>query len=117
MLASGGVEADSEAEYVLERLRDIVARFEADVDVLRLDVGFETSAESAVVQAVMGLDGLSQTIAFGTEAPWLARMGAEAVVVGPGSMLTAHSPREGVPLVELDRCVQVLQAAIERLCG
>jgi acetylornithine deacetylase len=104
-------------ELVLERLRETVAALEADVDVLRMDVGFETSAESAVLKAVVGADGDSQTIAFGTEAPWLAKMGAEAVVMGPGSMLTAHSPRECVPKEELDRCVQMLQAAIEQLCG
>jgi acetylornithine deacetylase len=44
-------------------------------------------------------------------------MGAEVVVIGPGSMLTAHSPRECVPVIELNECVNMLLAAVTRLCG
>ncbi len=114
-------------EVVLERLRRIIDRMkveesqegtEIQVEVLRMDEGFETGADSAVIQAVMReSDSAIKTIAFGTEAPWLARMGAEAVVIGPGSMLTAHSPRECVPIAELDECVTMLRRAIEELCG
>jgi acetylornithine deacetylase len=112
---------------VLERLRGIVDRLVAEeswegldvqIEVLRKDDGFETEVESAVVRAVLAESSSQvQTIAFGTEAPWLARMGAEAVVVGPGSMLTAHSPRECVPITELDGCVVMLRRAIVELCG
>ncbi len=106
-------------QLVADRLRQIIERIgcDAEVSVLRMEVGFESSVESAVVQAMLGSDRLSRTIAFGTEAPWLARMGAEVVVFGPGSMLTAHSPRECVPTEELERCVQRLQTAIDILCG
>lgn len=114
------------SELVLDRLLAIVERFgagasdglEIEVEALRMEQGFETSAESAVVRAVKdGADAPVQTIAFGTEAPWMAKMGAEAVVIGPGSMLTAHSSRECVPSAELDGCVEMLRGAIERLCG
>ena len=82
-----------------------------------MDPGFETPNESPVIQSLLGDSRTSvQTIAFGTEAPWLTRMGAEAVVIGPGSMLTAHSSRECVPIKELDDCVHMLLTAIERLC-
>jgi len=114
-------------EVVLERLREIIDRMKAkesregieiQVEVLRMDEGFETGVDSAVIRSVMrGSDSEIQTIAFGTEAPWLARMGAEAVVVGPGSMLTAHSPRECVPIAELDECVTMLRRVIGELCG
>jgi acetylornithine deacetylase len=110
-------------EFVFDRLQTIAGRLTtADIaitiDVQRMDTGFETSAESPVIQAVRsGPDGPIQTIAFGTEAPWMARMGADAVVIGPGSMLTAHSPRECVPIAELDVCVELLCAAIQRLCA
>jgi acetylornithine deacetylase len=112
-----------EPRLVAERLRKIIERFEADgitaeLDVRRMDSGFETPPDSPVIRAVsMQTGSRAQTIAFGTEAPWMARMGAEAVVIGPGSMLTAHSPRECVPQKELDDCVQLLLTAIENLCG
>ncbi len=113
-------------ELVVERLREMVERvgsaagdgIEIEIEVLRMERGFETSVESAVVRAVRGdADAPVQTIAFGTEAPWMAKMGAQAVVIGPGSMLTAHSPRECVPSAELDGCVEMLRGAIERICG
>lgn len=110
-------------DLVLDCLRKIIGRlsaneFEAEVEVLRMDSGFETSAESTVIQSVRRQPGTPiETIAFATEAPWLARMGAEVVVIGPGSMLTAHSPRECVPTAELDSCVHLLRTAIEQLCG
>jgi len=113
-------------ELVLERLREIILRFEEDsqngpqiqVEILRMEGGFETRVDSPVIQAVLKETGSKiQTIAFGTEAPWLVRMGAEAVVIGPGSMLTAHSPRECVPVAELEECVTILRRAIQALCG
>jgi acetylornithine deacetylase len=109
--------------HVLDRLQKIVDQIsvegiETDIEVLRMDSGFETNAEGAVIQSVrIRPDTAINTIAFGTEAPWLARMGAEVVVIGPGSMLTAHSPREYVPTAELDECVNILRTAIEDLCG
>jgi acetylornithine deacetylase len=116
---------DQEPSFVLNRVRDIIddlaaedGRFSASIEVLRMEEGFETSNASAVVRAVLGRPNADvQNISFGTEAPWMAKMGAEAVVIGPGSMLTAHSPRECVPIVELDECVERLLAAITRLCG
>jgi acetylornithine deacetylase/succinyl-diaminopimelate desuccinylase-like protein len=45
------------------------------------------------------------------------RLGAEAVVFGPGSMLSAHSPREHVPEAELHRCVEILKDVVGELCG
>jgi acetylornithine deacetylase len=111
--------------FVLDRVRNIIDEltmedglFSASVEVLRMEEGFETSNASAVVQAVLQRSNAEvRNISFGTEAPWMTKMGAEAVVIGPGSMLTAHSPRECVPIVELDECVERLLAAITRLCG
>jgi acetylornithine deacetylase len=114
-------------EVVIEGLRAIIDRISAEeslegieiqVEVLRMDEGFETGVESAVIRSVTrGSNSEINTIAFGTEAPWLARMGAESVVIGPGSMLTAHSPRECVPIAELDDCVTMLRRAVGELCG
>lgn len=111
-------------ELVLDRLHALIGKLndegedQAVVEVLRMEEGFETGVDSAILRAVqVNPDSPVQTIAFGTEAPWLAQMGAEAVVIGPGSMLTAHSPRECVPIAELDGCVRLLRTAIQRICG
>jgi acetylornithine deacetylase len=113
------------SSFVLDRVRSIIhdlamedSRFAANIEVLRMEEGFETSAESAVVQAVLAQSNTEiRNISFGTEAPWMTKMGAEAVVIGPGSMLTAHSPRECVPMAELDECSNRLLSAIMQMCG
>lgn len=112
-----------DTELVARRLQELAEQFSGDgvfveVNVTRVDAGFETRTDSLVIEAVLaGREIAASSVAFGTEAPWLTRMGAEAVVIGPGSMLTAHSPRECVPKKELDECVRLLHASIERLCN
>jgi acetylornithine deacetylase len=112
--------------FVAEHLQQIARRVERDlgpdiridVTVQRMDAGFSTPPESPVIAAVQAESKIeAQTISFGTEAPWFALMGAEAVVIGPGSMQTAHSPRECVPIAELEACTHLLQSAIQHLCS
>jgi acetylornithine deacetylase len=56
------------------------------------------------------------TISFGTEAPQMRELGAEAVVFGPGDIRVAHRTGEFVPIEELRECTHVLARAIERFC-
>lgn len=102
----------------LQEIADASSRdgIRVEVEIQRNDVGFETPLESALLAALHRPEQQVITVAFGTEAPWLARMGAQAVVLGAGSMLTAHSSRECVPVQELDGCVEMLHAAILTLC-
>ena len=84
----------------------------AEVQLLRLDPGFETPAGSDWVRQWEQWTGASSgTVSFGTEAPHAARLGAETVVLGPGDMVHAHRPGEFVPTQELERCVGLLHAA------
>jgi acetylornithine deacetylase len=112
------------AEYVVEligaaiedeRQRD--QDFDCEIDVTRLDAGMETSKDSVLVKLLEEATGKqSGTISFGTEAPQMAEMGAEAVVFGPGNIRVAHRTGEFVPLAELHACVRVLSRAIEHFC-
>jgi acetylornithine deacetylase len=103
-----------EAAHLRERDED----FDCEVVVSRLDVGAETSADAPLVMALEELTGLrSGTISFGTEAPQLAELGADAVVFGPGDIRVAHRTGEFVPASELRDCARILRRAIERFCG
>jgi len=91
--------------------------FRCELNVLRMQEGFSTAEDSLLVRALQSAsENFPGSAAFGTEAPWVGRMGAEAVVFGPGSMLSAHSPREFVPRAELVRCVDILKTVIYDLC-
>jgi acetylornithine deacetylase len=101
----------------VERLRAAELDFECRIEILRLDEAMETRAASPLVVELETLSGREAgAVAFGTEAPQLTEMGAEAVVFGPGSIRTAHRTGEFVPVAELNGCVQILARAIEKFC-
>ena len=112
------------ADHVLNLVRNAVAdlrkadpEFACEIDAERADDSFETTADSDLVQFLENeSEKPSASVAFGTEAPSLIALGAEAVVFGPGDIRVAHRTGEFVPLDELNRCVTILQQAIDRFC-
>ncbi|MDQ1592091.1 MAG: acetylornithine deacetylase [Pyrinomonadaceae bacterium] len=101
----------------VEKLRAVEPDFDCHIEVLRLDEASETDADSPLVRELESLTGKEAgTVAFGTEAPQLTEMGAQAVVFGPGSIRTAHRTGEFVPVAELEACVEILARAIGKFC-
>lgn len=93
------------------------ALFACEIDAGRADDSFETPANSVLVDFLQhASEKPSGTVAFGTEAPSMIALGAEAVVFGPGDIRVAHRTGEFVPLDELNECVRILKTAIERFC-
>jgi len=91
--------------------------FTCEIDAGRADDSFETPAKSHLVEFLENASGQSSgTVAFGTEAPSMMALGAEAVVFGPGNIRVAHRTGEFVPVDELEQCVSILRQAIERFC-
>lgn len=91
--------------------------FDCEINVLRIDEGMETPGDSKLVRVLEEATGQrAGTISFGTEAPEMQRLGAEAVVLGPGDIRVAHRTGEFVPIAELRQCVQILARAIEYFC-
>jgi acetylornithine deacetylase len=90
---------------------------QATFEPVRIDPGFETNPQSKLVGELERLSGnTAVAVAFGTEAPYLKKLGAETVVFGPGDMKTAHSVEENVAIDELERCVHVLKELVKRIC-
>ena len=88
-----------------------------EIEAARADESFETRAGSPLVKFLEETSGKSSgTVAFGTEAPSMISLGAEAVVFGPGDIRVAHRTGEFVPREQLNRAVTILGKAIERFC-
>ncbi|MBA3766198.1 MAG: acetylornithine deacetylase [Acidobacteria bacterium] len=112
------------AERVLDLLRAAVedekrhdAGFDCRITPVRLDGGMETPADSVLVRLLEEASGREAgTIAFGTEAPQMIGLGAQAVVFGPGDIRVAHRTGEFVPVEELHASVAILKRAIEHFC-
>jgi acetylornithine deacetylase len=90
-------------------------RIRIEVAPQRLDPGVLVPADSEIVTFLQVQSGNAPaTIPFGTELPYLARIGAEACVFGPGDIRVAHRTGEFVPVAELSRAVEILASAIDR---
>ena len=113
------------SEHVLELVNAAIAEemkadpdFQCVVDASRQDTGFETAPDSALVQLLQKATGKEAgTVSFGTEAAQMMALGAEAVVIGPGDIREAHRTGEFVPVAELERCAEILEQAINQICG
>ena len=100
-----------------EELAKEDAGFICEIDAARADESFETPANSTLADFLQKASGrASGTVAFGTEAPSMIALGAEAVVFGPGDIRVAHRTGEFVPVDELNECVAILTQAMERFC-
>ncbi|HEX5709032.1 MAG TPA: acetylornithine deacetylase [Pyrinomonadaceae bacterium] len=99
-------------------LRSADEDFDCEVRVIRLDSGTETRADAPLVEAMEIMSGGAKagTVSFGTEAPQMQELGADAVVFGPGDIRVAHRTGEFVPHGELQTCVSILTLLIERFC-
>jgi acetylornithine deacetylase len=92
--------------------------FLCEIDANRFDESFETRADPPLVEFLERASGqTSAAVAFGTEAPSMISLGADAVVFGPGDIRVAHRTGEFVPVDQLNQCVAILRQAIEKFCG
>ena len=115
-----GQESDHVLNLVKEAVSDLRngdAEFACEIYPARADDSFETRADSNLVHFLEQASGQpSGAVAFGTEAPSMIALGAEAVVFGPGDIRVAHRTGEFVPVDELNRCVDILRRTIEQFC-
>ena len=78
---------------------------------------FETPADAELVRLCEELTGhAAGGVAFGTEAPFLAELGMETVVLGPGDIAVAHQPDEHLQLDRIDPMRGILRSLIARSC-
>ena len=76
-----------------------------------------TDPNSAIVKAAEKLTGhRAETVAFGTEAPFLNALGMDTIVLGPGDIAQAHQPDEFLSLDRLNPTVTLLKQFIEQFC-
>ena len=116
-----GQEPDHVLNLLKQGVRDLQkqdADFVCEIEASRADDSFETPADSPLVRFLEKTTGNSSgTVAFGTEAPSMIELGAEAVVFGPGDIRVAHRTGEFVPIDQLNKCVHILAQAIEGFCS
>lgn len=77
----------------------------------------ETPAEAHIVRLAERLTGHdSSAVAFGTEGPYLNRLGAETIILGPGDIAQAHQPNEYLDRARLAPMADLLSRMIHDVC-
>ncbi len=116
-----GMDLDALHRALEARLEPVLAGYPGlSLEVRRLFDGlppFETPADAEIVRSCEEFAGHGAgAVAFGTEAPFLSRLGMRTVVMGPGHIDQAHQPDEYLPLEHIDPTIDILGRLIGRFC-
>ncbi|NOR51454.1 MAG: acetylornithine deacetylase, partial [Gammaproteobacteria bacterium] len=77
----------------------------------------ETANTTEIIRAAEKFTGYSsETVAFGTEGPFLQQLGMDTVILGPGDIAQAHQPDEYLGLDQINPTVTILRNLIKRFC-
>jgi acetylornithine deacetylase len=78
---------------------------------------FESPPGGVLVRALEAITGNKARAApFGTEAPFFAQLGMEAIVCGPGDIGCAHQPDEYLALARIAPARDMLNRLIRKFC-
>ncbi len=118
-----------DANYALERIRRFAeeelapamraGHADASIftEVIGEVAGLVPVPESEAIRIARELTGNdTSVVSFGTEAGLFQEMGISTVVCGPGSINQAHKPDEYVSGEQLQRCMEMLDGLIPKLC-
>lgn len=115
-----GMRLDELRDALYRRLARVLEQSRLKLSTIPLFEGIEameTSAGSAIVKTAEELTGhTAGAVAFGTEAPYLKKLGMDTLIFGPGDIAQAHQPDEYLALATLEPTVDVLRQLIRRFC-
>lgn len=78
---------------------------------------FAGPSDTEFAGAVETLCGCSAATAlFGTEAPFLAELGLQTLILGAGDIAVAHQPDEYVTIAAIERATDLYASLIQRFC-
>ncbi len=115
-----GMDPEQLREAIRGKLRPLAERHQVKIDYAPLFANvppFEQAADSELVRLAEKLTGhAAQSVAFGTEAPYLQQLGCETIVLGPGDIACAHQPGEFLELARIEPTVVLLRQLIQHYC-
>ncbi len=115
-----GMDLDNLRETIYRRSLAITDKYRVKFDMHSLFPGipaFETPADADIVRAAEKLTGHSAIgVNFGTEAPFLSRLGMQTIVLGPGDIDQAHQPDEYLAIDRIKPTINLLEKMIATFC-
>ena len=115
-----GMSLDNLREDVSKRLAPLANEFGVNITTEALFPGipaFANQRDSDLVRMAEKLTGFqAESVAFGTEAPFMQDLGMDTIVMGPGSIDQAHQPDEYLAFDQIKPTVAILEKMITQYC-
>ena len=115
-----GMKIDTLRGELSSRLERLLQKSELKLELVSPFDGIpamETAADAEIVRVTETLTGHpAGSAAFGTEAPYLNRLGAETIVLGPGDIDQAHQPDEFLGLERIPPMIGLLRNMVRHFC-
>ena len=111
---------DDIRQQIAQRLKRIALQQQIQIEYEAIFEGTppaETPADSPFVKMVERLtQSESGSVAFGTEAPYFRQLGMDTIILGAGSIETAHQPNEYLPIKNISPLLLWLKQLIHHYC-
>ncbi len=111
---------DGIRQQIAQRLKRIALQQQIQIEYEAIFEGTppaETPADSPFVKMVERLtQSESGSVAFGTEAPYFRQLGMDTIILGAGSIETAHQPNEYLPIKNISPLLLWLKQLIHHYC-
>lgn len=115
-----GMNLNNLRDDVSKRLIPLGEKFGVQITTESLFPGipaFANDQHSELVKSAEKLTGYTaESVAFGTEAPFLQSLGMDTIVMGPGFIDQAHQPDEYLAFDQIKPTVAILEKLIEKYC-
>src|SRR6056300_251011 len=114
-----GMEDDAIRNSIEEMIVPIALKHQTEISLTRLIPGVYpfANADSELGRQIEALTGHApESVAFGTEGPFLQQLGMDTIILGPGSIDQAHQPNEYMSLDQVKPCIAILQSLIKQYC-
>ncbi len=115
-----GMTIDQMRKGLRERVQNAVSEPGLTVEFEALFDGvppLETPRDSAIVRVAEALTGEPcSAVTFGTEGPYLSRMGMATVILGPGDLNQAHQPDEYIATERLQPTIDIVRGLLKNFC-
>jgi acetylornithine deacetylase len=114
-----GMASDAIREKIDNIITPIASKHQVSIKLTRLIPGVDPfdNQDSELGRLAEVLTGHApESVAFGTEGPFLQQLGMDTIILGPGSIDQAHQPNEYMNLDQVKPCISILQQLIRQYC-
>jgi acetylornithine deacetylase len=104
---------------VREAVTTAAAPLVPEIEILSDSPPLLLAPEAPILRHLTALVGQEKetSVSFATDAGWLALLGIDCAIWGPGTIAVAHMPNESLPKAELAAARGFLTTTVRHFCG